>query len=91
MRYIVATIGAVFVFIAAFLIILVLVALLPPAFRPVVHLGFLWINNPLALLGLALAALAAVHSFRSTVRHYEEKAKASARSDANQAASPRLH
>lgn len=88
MRYATATIGAIFIFLAVFALCLVLIAFLPPAFRPVINLplgqGFVWINNPLAFVGLLLAILSARHSFRSTLRRYAAKAASSGDSFGNQ-------
>lgn len=80
MRYATATIGAIFIFIGVLLITGIIVAFLPPMFRPWVNLGLVQTNNP---LGLILSALAAQHSFRSTLKHY--KAKDAAKLQANPA------
>jgi hypothetical protein len=72
MRYATATIGAVIIFFATVVISLVLIAYLPPSLRPELRFQMpffrIWLNNPLSLLGLAMAFAAAVHSFRSTLR-----------------------
>ena len=70
MRYAIAAVGAAFVFVAVFLLTTLVVAFLPAALRPWIQLGVVRTNNP---IGLLLAGVAAVHSWRSTVRHYAIK------------------
>jgi hypothetical protein len=94
MRYVTATVGAVFMFVAVLLVCLVTIAFLPPAFKPVVRVGFVpwinvWINNPLAFVGLGLAVLAAAHSFRSTLKRYAAKENASVESRVTSSEPPR--
>lgn len=67
MRYAVAAFGAALIFIAVFLLTTVVVAFLPPAFRPWIQIGIFGTNNP---IGLLIAGAAALHSWRSTLRHY---------------------
>ena len=81
MRYVTATLGAAFMFIAVALLGIVVVAFLHLDLVPivVVPLGIfaLWTNDPLILVCLLLASLAAWHSYRSTLRHYNKKSTAS--------------
>ncbi|HZZ43968.1 MAG TPA: hypothetical protein VFE58_13610 [Tepidisphaeraceae bacterium] len=70
MRYITATFGAIFIFVALFLLTCVAVALLPPIFRTPVDLGLFQTNN---VIGLALSFFAASASFRATLRRARAK------------------
>jgi hypothetical protein len=80
MRYVAAISGAVFVFVAVLICGAVAGNLLPPAWK-VVFIGPLSIG-PLNIqfhfttglaIGFALAILASVSSYRSTLRHYRKK------------------
>jgi hypothetical protein len=69
MRYVTATIGAIFIFVAVVVIGTVTNSFLPPAFQqPVTILtGVFGIGGtPALLIGIGLGSLAAIHSFRST-------------------------
>ena len=71
MRYITATLGAVFIFVAVIVIGFAINAFLPPALRTVVTLplGIVYVRANLSvLLGLGLALPLAIHSFRSTMK-----------------------
>jgi len=68
LKYVVATVGAVLVFVGAVLCVFVLAGfVLPELYQGRNGLLLLW---PVALL---LAALAAIHSFRATLRAYSGK------------------
>jgi hypothetical protein len=78
MRYVTATIGAAFIFVAAVVVGIVGNAFLPAALqRPAnIPLGaFSTRGTPALLAGIAVGALAAIHSFRSTVNRYAKKAE----------------
>ena len=70
MRYIMAFLGGIFIFVAVFILSAIVVACLPPVFRTTVHLGLLSTNN---LLGYIVACLAATASFRATLRRARAK------------------
>jgi hypothetical protein len=76
MRYITATIGAVFIFVAVVLISILVNWFLPPTMqRPIaISLGLIsfW-ATPSILIGFPLAGTAAVHSFRSTLKRHQCK------------------
>ena len=73
MKYVVATIGAIFIFLAVFfLTALVLTALAPNFLRYWINLGFVRTNN---LPGIILGTLAGIASFRATLRRYDKKAR----------------
>jgi hypothetical protein len=77
MRYVTATIGAIFIFVAVIAIGFVVNAFLPPALQQVVTvpLGVFFLRaNPSVLIGLGLALPLAVHSFRSTLKREATKA-----------------
>lgn len=80
MRHIVATIGAVFMFVVVFLITAIAVAFGPAWLHPKVTVGPFWTNHP---YGTLLATIAAIHSFRATLRHYAVKQVVSRDSDSN--------
>ena len=65
LRYFTAILGALFMFVATFILTGVVIAFLPPVFRTPVSLGVFETNN---VLGLLLAGLAATVSFRATLR-----------------------
>lgn len=66
MRYVTATLGAVFIFVAVFILSALLTPFLPPFLRTPVNLGIIVTNN---ILGAILALAAAAASFRATIRH----------------------
>jgi len=72
MRYLVAAIVAIFVFLGIALLAFIGAALLPPIFRGVFVLrlgGFrFWIANPLLMSGLLIALVGAAYTFRSKVK-----------------------
>jgi hypothetical protein len=73
MKYVTATIGAVFIFVAVVLVSMFANGFLPPALqrRMLVSLGFFGFGGtPALLVGIALGSLAAVSSFRSTLGRY---------------------
>jgi hypothetical protein len=70
MRYVTAIIGALLIFVGAFILSFVFVPLYPAFLRQWVDLGFMSTNN---VVGLLLASLAATASFRATLRHYAKK------------------
>jgi hypothetical protein len=75
MRYVTATIGAMFVFVAVLVVSFVLNAFVPPAFQAArLHLGavVVW-GSPIVLLGFVVAVVAAVHSFRSSLKPRKRK------------------
>jgi hypothetical protein len=78
MRYITATLGALFIFLGVILVGFIANRFLPPALQQpvVIPLGTVsfWCS-PSLLVGLALGTLAAVHSFRSTLSRSESKSK----------------
>jgi hypothetical protein len=67
MRYIVAFIGALFIFVGTFILSAFLVPRFPAFLRRPVNLGLLHTNN---IVGVLLASSAATASFRATLRHY---------------------
>jgi hypothetical protein len=73
MRYLIATIGAVLIYAAVFLISLILFPYLPEFLRQYVVI-WPWpriaTNN---IVGILIASLAAASSFRGTLRHYKAK------------------
>ena len=79
MRYVTAVIGAIFIFIAIIAVGFGITAFLPAGLlRPItLPLGpFSLSGTPSLLIALAIAPLAAIHSFRSTLKRYNEKARA---------------
>lgn len=70
MRYVTAILGALFIFVATFILMSVVVAFLPPVFRTPVTVGVFQTNN---VIGLVLASLAATASFRGTLRRARAK------------------
>ena len=84
MRYITAAIGAVFIFIAIIAVGFGVTAFLPAALmRPIaLPLGpFSFSGTPSLLIAIAIAPLAALHSFRSTLKRYKEKSQANQSDD----------
>ncbi len=84
MQYITATIGAVFIFIAVVLIGLAAALYLPVELqRPVtLPLGpFSVTSNPSIFIAIAIAPLAAAHSFRSTIKRYAAKVQSTSQTD----------
>ena len=78
MRYVTATIGAIFIFVAIILVGFLVNAFLPPSLQQVITLplGPVFISaNVSVLLGFALALPAAIHSFRSTLKREARKAE----------------
>jgi hypothetical protein len=76
MRFVVATIGAVFIFVALLAIAFVVNAFLPPPLqRPIaVPLGLVSIwATPILFVAIPLALVAAVHSFRSSLKRHAPK------------------
>ncbi len=70
MRYLTATIGALFVFAGAFILTsIVVVGWVPVLIIPVTFAGFTT-NNP---VGLALSVLAAISSFAATLRRHRKQ------------------
>jgi membrane protein implicated in regulation of membrane protease activity len=79
MRYITAIVGALFIFVAVFILSAFLVPLYPAFLRQWVNLGFISTNN---IVGALLASLAATSSFRATLRrHAKKKIAAPVRTD----------
>ncbi len=77
MRYVTATFGAVFIFVAIILVGFLVNVFLPPPLQRVISLplGPVFISaNVSVLLGFALALPAAIHSFRSTLKREAKKA-----------------
>jgi hypothetical protein len=76
MRYIVATVGAFIMLVAVTLIGIVANKFLPPAFDVWtlrVPWGVVWVRGPMIIVGFGLGLVAAVHSFRSTLKRYRLK------------------
>ena len=71
MHYLTATLGAVFIFAAVLVVSFLLNWFLPPGLQNPVEINLgpihIW-GTPSLLIGIPVALLAAVHSFRSTVR-----------------------
>jgi hypothetical protein len=91
MRYLTATIGAIFVFVAVILISVVANTFLPPTMqRPIaISQGPLSIwGTPALLIGVALAGLASAHSFRATLKRYPLKAGEKSHGEHNSSAEP---
>jgi hypothetical protein len=90
MRYITATIGAIFIFAAVNVVCFVVNSYLPPALQAAVlflNLGAVTIwCTPALLVGMVLGVFAAASSFRSTLKRYE--LKAGEKSRANQQLPP---
>jgi hypothetical protein len=80
MQYITAALGAIFMFLAIILIGCVVNAFLPPALQQKITIPLLvfsiW-GTPALLVGIVLGAIAALHSFRSTLKRYAIKAEKS--------------
>src|SRR5262245_19818436 len=76
-RYVVAAVGACFLFVACTAAGLILTAF--PALQGTLYvpllLATLSIRNPVWLIGPALGILAGIHSYRSTLKRYEAKAE----------------
>lgn len=73
MRWLVAILGALLIFVGVFLVSgLALAMIFPQALKYNVGVGSLSTNNP---VGLALGALAAAQSFRASLRRRAAKAK----------------
>jgi membrane protein implicated in regulation of membrane protease activity len=70
MRYITAIIGALFIFLAVFILSAFLVPLYPAFLRQWINLGLISTNN---IVGALLASLAATSSFRATLRRSAKK------------------
>ncbi len=70
MRYVTAILGALFIFVAVFILSAFLVPMYPAFLQQWVSLGFMQTNN---IVGLLLASLAATASFRATLRRYAKK------------------
>jgi hypothetical protein len=71
MRYVTATIGAIFIFAAVVLISFAVNLFLPPALQNgvVIPLGIITVwGTPALLAGIVLGIVGAVHSFRSTIK-----------------------
>jgi hypothetical protein len=75
MRYAVATVGAVLIFVGTLFLCLLPIAFVPGALEFVIRIGNVE-GNPLGGIALALACLAAYHSYRSTLSRYEQKSSA---------------
>ncbi len=77
MRYITASIGAMFVFVGVILIGFVVTLFVPQLQKPIaISLGIFTASAPpVVLVALATALPAAIHSFRSTLKRYAEKAE----------------
>jgi hypothetical protein len=76
MRYVTATVGAIFIFVAVIVIGIVVNIFLPPSLQRVVTvpLGVFYVSANLSvLIGLGLSLPFAVHSFRSTLKRYKIK------------------
>jgi len=72
MKYVVATIGGIFIFVAVFfLTALVLAGVAPNVVKFTITIGSFSANN---LPGLILGTAAGLASFRATVRRYNKKA-----------------
>jgi hypothetical protein len=75
MRYITATVGALFLFVALSIFGLVLTAF--PILQGVLKISFgylsLTFRNPIWLVGPILGIIAGVHSFRATLKRYEKQ------------------
>jgi hypothetical protein len=73
MKYAIATIGAVFIFVAVVVVSMFANGLLPTSFQQRVFIGlglFGFGGTPALLVGIAVGSLAAVSSFRSTLVQY---------------------
>ena len=71
MRYVIATVVVLFIFVAVVLISFVVDAFLPPSMQQSVKipLGIFMIwGTPALLVGIVIGGIAAVHSFRSTLK-----------------------
>jgi len=77
MKYVTATVGAAFMFVACLIGGLVLTAVPPLQGVLVLPLGLitLSLHNPIWLVGPVVGIFAARHSFRSTLRRYEGAAE----------------
>jgi hypothetical protein len=75
MRYITATVGALFLFVALSIFGLVLTAF--PILQGVLKISFgyhtLTLRNPIWLVGPILGIIAGVDSFRATLKRYEKQ------------------
>jgi hypothetical protein len=73
MKYITATIGAIFIFLGVLIVCIFGGAFVPADINPriTINLGLfsVW-GNLSVLVGVPLAIAAAIHTFRSTVRRY---------------------
>jgi hypothetical protein len=71
-RYFTATLGALLVFICCAVGCFILAAFRPFQFTLTLTIGIgtFTIRNPIALAGLPIGVLAAIHSFRSTMKRY---------------------
>jgi L-asparagine transporter-like permease len=70
MRYVTASIGALFIFAAVFILSAFMMPLLPSFLRQTVQVGGFYTNN---IVGLVLSLLAAAASYRATLRHYAKR------------------
>jgi len=76
MRYVTATIGAVFIFVACSVVGFLLTAFEPFQGVVTLPLGVVTITgNPVFLVGIVVGIPAAVHSFRSTLKREANKAE----------------
>jgi hypothetical protein len=73
MRYVVAFLGAVFVFVCAFLLLSVIIGVAAPFLLVDISIDGIHTNNP---VGFLLAALAATASFGATLKRYGKKRRA---------------
>ena len=72
MRYIVAFVGALSIFVGTFILSALLAPVLPDVLKQPVNLGIVYTNYP---VGWALALLAGTLSWRGTLRQYAKKTK----------------
>lgn len=79
MRYITAIVGALFIFVGIIVIGFGVTLLVPPLRQPIaLPFALLPISAPPAIfVAFAIALPAAIHSFRSTLKRYAEKAEKS--------------
>ena len=74
MRYVLAFLGAAFIFICTFLLLSLLIAAAAPFLLFDISLDGMHTNNP---IGVVLASLAASASFRATLKRHRKKAATS--------------
>ena len=75
MRYVVAILGSLFIFVATFILSTLLVPFLPAFLMHPIKVGFVYTNN---VVGLVLASLTATASFRATLHRYAKEKEAKA-------------